>query len=95
VIDHGYERCLPDGTRMTSRYGGAVGVSTTDPGRAWARGGTTFELTWPETTVRAESRGTLQSRADRYELELELDVFEHEERVATRRWERTFPRRLQ
>lgn len=94
-IDHGYEEELEDGTTAVSHYGGRIAVSTTDPGRAVASGATTFEIAWPEATVRTESRGTLRTDADTYTLELELVVQENGEEVATRRWERTFPRHLQ
>jgi hypothetical protein len=44
--------------------------------------------------VRTESKGTLQSDATTWYLELDLEVQENGETIATRRWERTIPRDL-
>ena len=35
------------GARVTDQYDGTVGVSTTDPGAAWARGRAAFTIAWP------------------------------------------------
>jgi hypothetical protein len=69
-------------------------VSTVDPGRAWASGATSFELAFPEVTVRTASRGTLRTDDGLWHLTLELDVFEGDTLLAQRRWERTVPRDL-
>jgi hypothetical protein len=95
TIDHGLEEDRDMSVHVVEHYGGTVSVSTTDPGNARATGGTTFELRWPEATVRTESRGTLRSDAATWYLELELDVFENGEPIARRRWERQVPRALQ
>jgi hypothetical protein len=95
TIDHGLEEDRDMSVHVVEHYGGTVSVSTTDPGHARATGGTTFELRWPEATVRTESRGTLRSDAATWYLELELDVFENGEPIARRRWERQVPRALQ
>lgn len=95
TIDHGLEDDREMNVHVVERYGGTIAVSTTDPGDASAKGGTTFELRWPEATVRCESRGTLRSDAGNWYLELELDVFENGELIARRRWERQVPRALQ
>ncbi len=95
TIDHGFEGERKNGIGVRARYGGTIAVSTVDPGRAHASGGTTFELRFPEAMVRTASRGILRSDADSWHLELELEVAEDGEVVATRRWERSIPRRLQ
>jgi hypothetical protein len=96
VIDHGGVRGQgAKGVKIMDAYGGEVGVRGREPGTAWARGGTTYELAWPEVTVRTESRGTLRTDADTWYVELELDVFENGEQIEHRRWERTAPRHLQ
>lgn len=95
AIDHGFEAERENGIGVRARYGGTITVSTEDPGRAWAKGGTTFELRFPEASVRATSRGTLRSDAASYHLELDLEVAEDGRVRKTRRWERTIPRRLQ
>jgi uncharacterized protein len=94
-IDHGGVR--GSGARdlgYYDRYGGEIEVSLDDPGVARASGGTVYELSWPEVTVRTESRGTLRSDATTWYLELELEVQEHGETIAMRRWERSLPRDL-
>jgi len=83
------------GPRMDTSYGGEVGVSTTDPGNAWAIARATYELRWPQVEVQAEARQRFRSDARAYHLELELDVKENGELRWQRRWDRTFPRELQ
>ena len=96
VIDHGGVRGQGAiGVEIRDAYGGEVGVRGREPGVAWARGGTTYELVWPQVTVRTESRGMLRTDASTWYLELELDVFEDGVRIAERRWERTAGRHLQ
>jgi predicted acyl esterase len=96
VIDHGGVRGQSsNGAEVLDRYGGEVGVRVDDPGTAWAIGGTTYQLTWPEVTVRTESRGSLRTDRDTWRLELEVDVYEDGEHRFRRRWERELPRHLQ
>ena len=95
VIEHGGRGLNPDGVDIMDAYGGEVGVRSHESAVAWARGGTTYELTWPEVSVRTESRGTLRTDAKTWYLKLELDVYENGELLASRRWERTAPRHLQ
>jgi hypothetical protein len=96
VIDHGGVRGQgASGVEILDAYGGEVGVRGDEPADAWGRGGTTYELAWPDVTVRTESRGSLRTDATTWYLELELDVFENDVSVAHRTWERTAPRHLQ
>jgi predicted acyl esterase len=95
VVDHGGVSDLGNGTRLDERYGGTVGVSTSEPGVAWAEGRSSFEVTWPEVTARAEARGRLRSDSGSYDLHLELDVWADGEIVASRVWDQSHPRRLQ
>ena len=54
VIDHGGVRGQgASGVEILDSYGGEVGVRGAEPGIAWARGGTTYELAWPEVAVRS------------------------------------------
>ena len=80
---------------MEVSCGGEVGVSTTDPGIAWATGRATYEIRWSEAAVRTEARQLLRSDARAYHLELELDVEENGALRWQRSWNRTFPRELQ
>ncbi|MGH2826891.1 MAG: CocE/NonD family hydrolase [Actinomycetota bacterium] len=95
VVDHGSTYETEMGARVTESYFGRVAVSTTDPGRSRAEGRVRFEIVWPEATAVAEVRATLGSSAREYHLELDLDVNHDGESLGRRRWERTFPRRLQ
>ncbi len=80
---------------MRSRYGGTVGVSIDDPGRAWADGETDLEIAFPEATCRAWSRVRMDSDADAYRVAIELVVSEDGRERWRRSWERTVPRDLQ
>jgi predicted acyl esterase len=104
VIDHGGVRgqgsrsafaSPTENAEVFDRYRGEVGVRWDDPGDAWAVGGTTYELSWPEVTVRTESRGSLRTDRDTWSLELELEVYEDGQLLRRRTWERTLPRHLQ
>jgi hypothetical protein len=77
---------------MADTYGGVVGVSVDDPGRAWARAEADHELRFPEATVRTRVDLSLVSDADTYRVEIDLVVSEDGEERWRRRWDRTFPR---
>jgi hypothetical protein len=81
-----------DVAAFSERYGGAVAVSTTDPGRARAEGSARYEMRFPEATVAAEARTRLESDRESYRLSIELRTTEDGAERWTRRWERTFPR---
>jgi hypothetical protein len=97
VIGYGsrYEATPP--ARVEERYDGTVGVSTADPGRAWARAVSRYSVSWAEADVATEARLDLRSDADAYHVVVEVVAEEagdagigrHE-----RRFERTIPRRL-
>jgi predicted acyl esterase len=76
-------------------YGGTVGVSTEDPGRAWIAASATYTLHWPEATIRTEARSRVRSDAEAYHVEIEIDAAEDGEPRWSRRWERRIPRRSQ
>jgi uncharacterized protein len=94
VFDHGAEAGLEIGGGLTERYDATAGVSTEDSGRAFNRARARYTLRWPEVTAEAESRAVLTSDAKSFHLALELEVFENGSTQWTRRWERTYPRRL-
>jgi len=96
TIDHGFEGYREEaGIGVSARYGGTISVSTEDPGATRAEGGTTFELRFPETTVRTRSHGVLRSDGESWHLLLELEVAEGDDVWHTRHWQRTLPRLLQ
>ncbi|MGI8514703.1 MAG: hypothetical protein ACR2NT_06110, partial [Acidimicrobiia bacterium] len=95
VIDHGASGRLDNGTHFTEHYGGEVGVRGADPGNAWAKGKSSFELSWGAIQVGAEARGELHSDRDSYQLEIELDVSEGGGPLWSKRWQHRYPRRLQ
>lgn len=80
------------GASITDDYRGELGVSTTDPGCAWARGSSTFEIRWPEVTARTEANLSVRSDGDRFEVEITLDVFDGAELLTRREWTRSLPR---
>ena len=94
VNQHVIDR-LDDGTTITEIEGGVVGVRPDEPGIAWVRSQTDYEIAWPEVTARAHARLELRSDARTLRFELILDVKEDGERLATRRWTREVPRKLQ
>ena len=100
VTSYGSDYEAPYGARVEERYEGTVGVSQDDPAAAWARGRSTYRITWPEADVRTEATLDVRSDADAYHVVLELVAEEvgAEAEDATfhreRRFERTYPRFL-
>ena len=97
VIEHGTDYEAEHGSKVEERYEGSVGVSTTDPGNAWARARSAYRITWPDADCRAEARLDLRSDATAYHVVVDVTAEEvggelgrHE-----RRFERTIPRRFQ
>ncbi len=80
------------GAIVTDDYCGRLGVSTTDPARAWARGSASFEICWPEATV--TSRSTLSITSDERFFDVEIGVVVHDgtDEIADRRWAFRVPR---
>jgi hypothetical protein len=76
-------------------YGGTVGVSHDDPGRAFVDAGATYELAFPEATVRTESRLRIDSDAEAYDVTIEIDAREGGEPFWSGRWHRRIARDLQ
>jgi hypothetical protein len=76
-------------------YGGIVGVSTEDPGRAFVDSAATYVVRYPEGTVRTQSRTRIDSDADAYHVRIEIDAEEGDEPRWSRRWVRRIPRNLQ
>ena len=94
-IDHGGVRGRVGITETADRYHGEIRVRWDDPGHCTATAGAELELAWPEATVRAESRTILRSDPESWNLAIELQVYDDDELIAERRWERTTPRDLQ
>lgn len=82
-----------NGAVVTDDYRGELGVSVDDPAHAWARGRSSFEIVWPEATVRTESTLVIESDADELRATIELSVFDGDEQVARRAWDVIRPRR--
>jgi putative CocE/NonD family hydrolase len=76
-------------------YGGTVGVSTDDPGRAYVDSSATYELRFPEAMVRTRSHLWIDSDATSYHATVEIEAREDDEVRWSRRWERRIPRNLQ
>jgi uncharacterized protein len=95
AIDHGGVRGLNGLAESSDRYWGKIAVRSHEPGNCRATAGASLELGWGDISVRNESRATLRSDPETWHLTIELEVFEGDERIAERRWERTTPRDLQ
>ena len=102
VISHGSDYEGEEGARIQERYEGSIGVSTVDPGAAWARATSRYVIRWPEADCATEARLELRSDADAYHVVVDVvaeELGEGEGVVGIgrreRRFERTIPRRLQ
>jgi len=100
VISHGADYEGEAGARVQERYEGAIGVSTVDPGSAWARATSRYFIHWPEADCATEARLELHSDAEAYHVRVDVVAEELGEGVVgigrvERRFERTIPRRLQ
>ncbi len=84
----------PDGEVPAVRavHEGTIGVSRSDPGRAWADGLADLAIDFPEASVRAVARTRMESDAETYRLHIDLVVSEDGEERWHRTWERSFPR---
>jgi putative CocE/NonD family hydrolase len=80
---------------MVERYGGTVGVSTEDPGRAFVDAEAVYELRFSEARVQTASAVRIDSDADAYQVRIDLEAREGDEVVWSRRWERRITRNLQ
>lgn len=80
------------GAVVTDDYRGELGVSTTDPANAWARGTSSFEIRWPETTVRTEASMSVRSSSDGFDVELTVVAHEGEDEFGRRTWALRLPR---
>ena len=76
-------------------YGGTVGVSTADPGRAFVDASATYELRFPEATVHTTAHTRIDSDAEAYEVSIEVTAREDGGERWERRWRRRIPRNLQ
>jgi predicted acyl esterase len=91
VISHGSDYEAEAGARVEERYEGEVGVSTRDPGEAWAKAHARYVIRWPEAEVATEARLDLRSDAEAYHVV--VDVIAEEASAGMRR-ERRFERRI-
>lgn len=80
------------GAVVDDDYRGELGVSTIDPGAAWARGSATFRIGWPDVDVRTEATLSMRSDRDWFRTEISLDVYDGDELVAHREWAPAHPR---
>ncbi len=87
--DRGRDGCVVD-----QLYDGEVGVSLADPGRSWAAATTRYHLCWPEASCLVEARLRVDSDADAFDVDIELDATHDGEPLAHRHWQRRIPRRL-
>jgi len=98
VTSYGFVYRSDFDAQVEEHYDGEVGVSTRNPGDAWACATSRYRIAWPEAVVATEARLDLRSDASTYHVV--VDVVAEEEgdggigRIE-RRFEREIPRRLQ
>jgi predicted acyl esterase len=95
VISHGSDYEAEEVARVEERYEGAVGVSTRDPGEAWARATARYVIRWPDAEVATEARLDFRSDAEAYHVVVEViaeDLGEGGIGRHERRFERRIPR---
>ena len=95
AIDHGGVRGRSGLADGSDRYWGEITAGVHEPGHSRASAGASLVLSWDEATVRTESRAILRSDPERWHLAIELEVYDGDELIAERRWERTTARDLQ
>ena len=86
---------LGGGSQATYSDRVCAGVDPERPGHAYVDSMADEEIVRPEVTARAVARLVLRSDETTYRFDLTLDVFEDGRPLATRRWQRQTPRRLQ
>jgi predicted acyl esterase len=108
VVWHVTHDVLGRETRVRTRYGGhcegqfgaviddvyegELGVSTIDPGQAWATGRSAFTIGWPQAICSTASTIDVRSDADEIHVAVELVATRDGEPFATRSWQQSFPR---
>jgi hypothetical protein len=80
------------GAVVTDDYRGELGVSTTDPGRAWARGRSSYSIEWPEVSATAEATLDIVSDGRAFDVSLGLRVSDGDRTLAARAWRIEVPR---
>ncbi len=95
-IDHGGVRGRVGLAETADRYWGEIRRAVRRP-RALHRRRPARRSSWsgPKRRSATESRATLRSDPETWHLTIELEVYDGDERIAERRWERTTPRDLQ
>jgi hypothetical protein len=100
LVSHGSSYDGEADARIDERYEGAVGVSLSDPGAAWARARSRYVIRWPEADCAAEATLDFRSDADAYHVVVEVVAEELSDDGTTeigrreRRFECTIPRGL-
>jgi uncharacterized protein len=93
VISHGSDYEAEEGARVEERYEGEVGVSTRDPGDAWARATARYVIRWLDVEVATEARLDFRSDAEAYHVVVDVVAEEPTQRMRReRRFERRIPR---
>lgn len=95
IEQHSDWEFAPMDVRIGNHRSGETGVSTEDPGTAWAEGRAAYTLQWPEVTASTEARVSLRSDSHSYHLDLDLVVYEDGAAILERRWSESYPRDLQ
>ena len=93
LVDHGSTFDTLYGGTATEHYIGRVTLDTASFGER-AEADVTYRVDWPEASVTARSTLVVVADAENFVVTVTLAVFEGDEPVADRVWERRFPRDL-
>jgi predicted acyl esterase len=94
VVEHGSEYGVAHAGTAREHYTGRVEVDRRTFAQH-AEATATFELRWPGTKVLTTSSLDVRTGPESYDVRIDLTATEDGAVVAERRWERSFPRRLQ
>ena len=86
VTSHGGRSDGDLGAVIDTSHASTAGVSTIDPGHAWARGHTRYRIEWPGLTCTTEAVLEIRSDAAAYDVTIDLAVSRDGLPFAHRQW---------
>jgi uncharacterized protein len=93
AVDHGSTYDIVGEGSCTDHYAGSVIIDR----QQWtqtASSSATFQIAWPQATVRAATTVDFTADAERFEVTVSVEATEGDTMVAKRTWARSIPRRL-
>ena len=80
------------GTKVVDQYEGSLGVDTTDLAKAWAKGRSSFTITFAEGECATEASLHVRSDSEWFHVDIELNATRDGAAFAHRSWTARFPR---